>query len=591
MSTKKLTHFILPDHYNKLYTEEAISSISLTRDIANKINELIDLVNKFDDDDLVWKHEMEGTIRKAVIYMKDNLLNSLHDLLELYVENGMIDEKIEHELNKSNIKMDMLHVTPQMYGALGDGKNDDTSAILKAFNDNDNVYFPSGTYLVNEEFTFDKLVGIYGAGEKNTTLLYRPTKEGNFITATHKDGIKIEDITIKCEETELHCNGVVVARGGVEAPAWGGKIDINNVTVRGFHKAQIKVYAPFYCSGNNITVMGTGFKRNEQNPNLCDGSSIGIALIGYEEGVINTFGNVNLFNTVFFQQCKYGLYITSCVSNEFNNCVFEPNYINVYLPTTKGNKGDRTRLRLLNSWMEDYTGQAHKTLGAYCVYDIDETTGLIAEPRANMSSRLELINASIHSSCPQDYSQGIFNNMSWANTGASTQALKDNNKPFLKFNNSDIDFINVTANDSYFYSQLTSQNGFKMYNSLSNYSKVGEATKLLSYTVQNENADKTEAFTFTLPERYTYTVPIQSEIDVYLKCTGGFTCWYKALLGGRNLVDLKLMNDDGGFTRDIDATHKGVKVESDDDGNVTLTMKAYNCEYARIDVKKRTLTE
>ena len=129
MATKKLSHFILPDHFNKLYTEEAISSISLTRDIADKINELIDLVNKFDDEDLTWKHEMEGTIRKAVIYMKDNLLNSLHDLLELYVENGIIDEKIEHELNKTNIKIDMLHVTPQMYGALGDGKNDDSKLV------------------------------------------------------------------------------------------------------------------------------------------------------------------------------------------------------------------------------------------------------------------------------------------------------------------------------------------------------------------------------------------------------------------------------------------------------------------------------
>lgn len=590
MSTKKLAHFILPDHFNKLYTEEAVSSISLTREMADKLNELIDIINKFDDEDLTWKHEMEGTIRKGVIYMKDNLLNSLHDLLELYVENGLIDEKIEHELNKSNIKMDMLHVTPQMYGALGDGKNDDTSAILKAFNDNDNVYFPSGTYLVNEEFTFDKLVGIYGAGEKNTTLLYRPTKEGNFITATHKDGIKIEDITIKCEETELHCNGVVVARGGVEAPAWGGKIEANRVTVRGFHKAQIKVYAPFYCSGSDITVMGTGFKRNEENNNLCDGTSIGMSLIGYEEGVINTFGNVNNFTNCFFQNCKYGLHMTSCVGNEFTNCVFEPNFINVYLPSTKGSNGDNTRVRITNGWFEDYTNQSHPVFGAYCTYDIDEETGLTIEPRPRWNSNLELFNCAIHRSCPRDKTMGVFLNTSFGATPESFVEARENDKAFMQFNSNDGAIMRVSAKESYFMGQLASRYGFKYYNCLGDYSETNEETKMYCYTVENENEDLNDEFTYILPHTYIYTECTQSEIDIYLRCTGNFNVWYKVLMGGGNIVDVKIMNDEGLFGRDIEGQQvKGLKVIREN-GEIKITMKAVNCEYARISLKKRTLT-
>lgn len=43
---KKIEHFNLPAHTNTLYQEEAMSSISLTRDVADKINELVDAYNQ-----------------------------------------------------------------------------------------------------------------------------------------------------------------------------------------------------------------------------------------------------------------------------------------------------------------------------------------------------------------------------------------------------------------------------------------------------------------------------------------------------------------------------------------------------------------
>lgn len=91
---KKLKHFLLPENTNQLYTKEAISSISLTRDVADKINELVDAYNTFANDDLIWKHEEEGRIRKGILYMKDNLANSLQDLLDNLKREGFIDERI-----------------------------------------------------------------------------------------------------------------------------------------------------------------------------------------------------------------------------------------------------------------------------------------------------------------------------------------------------------------------------------------------------------------------------------------------------------------------------------------------------------------
>lgn len=105
---KKLEHFMLPEHTNKLYTKEAISSISLVRDIAEKLNEIVDSINQLSEIDLTWKHEQEGTIRKGVLFMKDNLLNSLNELMTVLNESGFIDDRIEYHCDYLKERVDSL---------------------------------------------------------------------------------------------------------------------------------------------------------------------------------------------------------------------------------------------------------------------------------------------------------------------------------------------------------------------------------------------------------------------------------------------------------------------------------------------------
>ena len=68
----KIEHFMLPENTNNLYKNEAISSIALTKDVAEKINELVDAYNQFSNDDMLWKQEQDGKIRKAVLFMKSS---------------------------------------------------------------------------------------------------------------------------------------------------------------------------------------------------------------------------------------------------------------------------------------------------------------------------------------------------------------------------------------------------------------------------------------------------------------------------------------------------------------------------------------
>ena len=107
-----------------------------------------------------------------------------------------------------------LHVTPEMYGAIGDGKSDDTVAIQTAINEamarGTNVYLPAGDYVITDTLTVStmnnaayedvKNVFISGAGASKTilrakmngkpVLRYENANNGNYSNAV-AEGIGI----------------------------------------------------------------------------------------------------------------------------------------------------------------------------------------------------------------------------------------------------------------------------------------------------------------------------------------------------------------------------------------------------------------
>lgn len=122
---KKIENYNLPEHTNSLYKEEAISSIGLTHEIAVKINEVVDALNELSKTDLEWKQTQEGIIRKGVLFMKDNLLNSLNDLMVTLRDSGFIDERIEYHFN--TIKDNVNLIDTRLDNLLGKVKEGSTS--------------------------------------------------------------------------------------------------------------------------------------------------------------------------------------------------------------------------------------------------------------------------------------------------------------------------------------------------------------------------------------------------------------------------------------------------------------------------------
>ena len=77
-----------------------------------------------------------GTLADLTTTDKDSLVDALNEV-------------------DGNLKNITAYVTPQMYGAIGDGVTDDTSAIRQALNSGMNVIFPFGTYLISDEIDIE----------------------------------------------------------------------------------------------------------------------------------------------------------------------------------------------------------------------------------------------------------------------------------------------------------------------------------------------------------------------------------------------------------------------------------------------------
>lgn len=180
---KKISNFMLPPHFNDLYKNEAISSISLARAVADKINELVAAYNELYQGNLEKEQEQDGRISKAVLFMKDNLLNSLHDLLEIYKDNDEIKSLILSSFNENLIDK-LGYVTLSELGGNDNGFVDNSSVINKSSGKYPVIDLLGKSYLISDSITLKNTV------LQNGTLIYKGTPDKNIIRILQNGGLK-----------------------------------------------------------------------------------------------------------------------------------------------------------------------------------------------------------------------------------------------------------------------------------------------------------------------------------------------------------------------------------------------------------------
>lgn len=175
------------------------------------------------------------------------------------------------------------YVTPQMFGAKGDGVTDDTEAFKSAISSGDTMYIPRGTYLISETLNIKNKIDICGAGAGKTIINY--TGDGYLfdVSTVYNGSAIIENMSFNGGNNSfLKCS-----RG-----AWGAKVILRNFCIYQFNLEIMRFESSF-------------------NPII-------------EYGFIKSKGKI-VFTT----------YDGTITENNFNNC---PYFANVYISSFDGTK-------------------------------------------------------------------------------------------------------------------------------------------------------------------------------------------------------------------------------------------------------------
>lgn len=179
------------------------------------------------------------------------------------------------------------YVTPQMYGAVGDGTADDTEAFLAASQTGETIIIPDGTYLVSAPISLS--VNVFGLG--------RPTIKSN----TEIDCI----FHLTKGEEEKYITGVTFSGMNIIGENCDSAIKMTNVRNCKFSNLRIT------NSNNAITLVQNCWANIFDN----------CVFYNNVNGIYGVASTVNL-ETTNFENCYFGTNENAILTNDFQGCFF-----------------------------------------------------------------------------------------------------------------------------------------------------------------------------------------------------------------------------------------------------------------------------
>lgn len=321
--------------------------------------------------------------------------------------------------------IDVLHypVTPQMFGAVGDGETDDTAAMQAAFDEvaqnGGYLYIPKGRYKVTSPITIDWsntattkrnfLQKIVGAGSQAFEKYYDNSVIVGYNIPANRAVIeligngntwgtetRIEDLGIECDEASCDAMSFALMYGDAR------NFKLSRVKLRGYNGIFSRCGSIVDEDGNSAT---HGYEQMDIKFEQCDiytftSNTKGFAFL--PEGVIT--GHYATMDNIVVDSCLIsGVWVINSVNVLFQSC-----HIAIYNVANKLITTDN--VGALNGYEIDYAtgfyvGQAMSAVFQNCYFE-DYRRGIQITPTLGNVRNVSIMNCYLNPGCNQTNEDG-----------------------------------------------------------------------------------------------------------------------------------------------------------------------------------------
>lgn len=297
-----LSTFLPDGNYNKTEweTKDVISGAKLNKieDALYNINSnmeatdlaLLNRIERINQDIHSEFTELSKEIENEMDEFQRELKNNIdRDFIDLSVEIKEDIDTLSDTIMETNEKLSNKYsVNVKDFGAVGDGITDDTLAIKNAFN-YDNIEFPSGTYRVTDEISFENK-NVFGSNMTHVTILGDIEDDTKAILAAGGQSV-IRDITVSYSDSRITGNETIGRRVGIKLS--GGCRDLPFQTGAGIYNCQVHNCGTG-ISDHGASVFSANFKDIRISKYTCRGFEMyGTARTG------NVYDNIYITNHDF----------------------------------------------------------------------------------------------------------------------------------------------------------------------------------------------------------------------------------------------------------------------------------------------------
>lgn len=248
------------------------------------------------------------------------------------------------------------YLTPEMFGAKGDGITDDGNALYTALNYAYSLCIPviisAKTYITS--ITLDVKQGTRLIGYNNSLCCIKYTGANvciDLYAYAEIDGVYILANTTSIDSIGINCDYKEVATSG----STRRNINIKNCRIRNFRKAAINLNNEWQVNIDNCYIYGP--TRSGTNYQCC-----GIRF-DYDGALLSAWaGSGNLITNTYIDQCYYGIYNRGGWDVTLINDIFEHCYWGYY----KAAEGNATNI--IGCWFEDFGPSSSNPTAGHGVY-------------------------------------------------------------------------------------------------------------------------------------------------------------------------------------------------------------------------------